>query len=80
MPAVSPDGSPAKLLWRLHEAVEVMAQAYCGTLAMEYKHLQQQDEMAWMEERFENRKPLTASQQRQVSMGWGQAQSHLIGC
>jgi hypothetical protein len=67
--AASADGSPAKPLWRLHEAVEVMSAAYCGSLAIEYKHLQQQDEMAWMEQRFESRRPLSNSQKRQVSEG-----------
>ncbi|WIA12981.1 hypothetical protein OEZ85_006593, partial [Tetradesmus obliquus] len=62
----SADGSPAKPLWQLHEAVEVMAAAYCGSLAIEYKHLQQQDEMAWVEQRFESRRPLSSSQKRQV--------------
>eukprot|EP00878_Enallax_costatus_P032557 GHUV01035790.1.p1 GENE.GHUV01035790.1~~GHUV01035790.1.p1 ORF type:complete len:343 (+),score=85.48 GHUV01035790.1:708-1736(+) len=62
-----PDGSPAKPLWALHEAVEVMASTYCGTLAIEYKHLQQQDEMAWMEQRFESRQPLTPSQRKKVA-------------
>lgn len=53
-------------MWQLHEAVEVMADTYCGTLSLEYKHLQQQDEMAWIEQRFESRRPLTNSQKRQV--------------
>jgi 2-oxoglutarate dehydrogenase complex dehydrogenase (E1) component-like enzyme len=44
-----------------------MAAAYCGTLALECQHLQQQDEISWMQERFESRKPLTKSQKRQVS-------------
>jgi 2-oxoglutarate dehydrogenase complex dehydrogenase (E1) component-like enzyme len=70
--AGSPNGSPAKALWQLHEAVEVMAATYCGSLAIEYKHLQQQDEMAWVEQRFESRRPLSSSQKRQVRTrnGW----------
>jgi hypothetical protein len=64
--AGKPDGSPAKPLWCLHEAVEIMADTYCGTLSLEYKHLQQQDEMAWMQQRFESRRPLTGIQKRQV--------------
>jgi 2-oxoglutarate dehydrogenase E1 component len=64
--AGKPDGSPAKPLWGLHEAVEIMADTYCGTLSLEYKHLQQQDEMAWMQQRFESRRPLTGIQKRQV--------------
>jgi hypothetical protein len=71
----APDGSPAKPLWRLHEAVEVMAAAYCGTLSLEYKHLQQQEEMAWLEQAFEARAPLASSQKRQVGgaagVSWG---------
>jgi 2-oxoglutarate dehydrogenase complex dehydrogenase (E1) component-like enzyme len=43
-----------------------MSRAYCGSLAIEYKHLQQQDEMAWIEQRFEARRPLSSSQKRQV--------------
>jgi hypothetical protein len=43
-----------------------MADTYCGTLSLEYKHLQQQDEMAWMQQRFESRQPLTNTQRRQV--------------
>lgn len=62
-----PNGQPAKTLWSLHEALEIMAATYCGTLAIEYKHLQQQDEMAWMEQRFESRQPLTASQKKKVN-------------
>jgi hypothetical protein len=50
----------------LHEAIEVMAATYCGTLSLEYKHLQQQDEMAWMQARFESRQPLSKPQKRQV--------------
>lgn len=40
--AGGPDGTPAKELWRLAEVVEVMRERYCGTLALEYKHLFQQ--------------------------------------
>jgi hypothetical protein len=47
----------------------VIAAAYCGTLSLEYKHLQQQDEMAWLEQRFESRRPLNSSQKRQVWCG-----------
>jgi hypothetical protein len=64
--AGQPDGAPAKTLWRLHEAVEVMADRYCGTLSLEYKHLQQQDEMTWIQQRFESRRSLTTTQKRQV--------------
>jgi 2-oxoglutarate dehydrogenase complex dehydrogenase (E1) component-like enzyme len=64
--AGQPDGAPAKTLWRLHEAIEVMADTYCGTLSLEYKHLQQQDEMTWIQQRFESRRPLTSTQKRQV--------------
>ena len=46
-----------------------MAAADCGSLAIEYKHLQQQDEMAWVEQRFESRRPLSSSQKRQVRAG-----------
>jgi len=69
VPADLPGGSPAKALWRLHEAIEVMADTYCGSLALEYTHLQQQDEMAWMQQRFEGKQPLTGTQKRQVSSG-----------
>ncbi|KAF6260765.1 thiamine diphosphate-binding protein [Scenedesmus sp. NREL 46B-D3] len=62
----SPDGAPAKPLWQLHEAVEVMTAAYCGSLAIEYKHLQQQDEMTWVEQRFESRRRLSNSEKRQA--------------
>eukprot|EP00879_Flechtneria_rotunda_P026265 GHRR01027996.1.p1 GENE.GHRR01027996.1~~GHRR01027996.1.p1 ORF type:complete len:602 (+),score=191.82 GHRR01027996.1:1647-3452(+) len=43
-----------------------MSATYCGSLAVEYRHLQQQDEVSWMEERFEARRPLTPAQKRQV--------------
>lgn len=46
-----------------------MADTYCGSLALEYTHLQQQDEMAWMQQRFEGKQPLTGTQKRQVSSG-----------
>jgi 2-oxoglutarate dehydrogenase complex dehydrogenase (E1) component-like enzyme len=48
-----------------------MSAAYCGSLAIEYKHLQQQDEMAWVEQRFESRRPLSNSQKRQVRAAEG---------
>eukprot|EP00879_Flechtneria_rotunda_P031152 GHRR01034006.1.p1 GENE.GHRR01034006.1~~GHRR01034006.1.p1 ORF type:complete len:719 (+),score=247.47 GHRR01034006.1:550-2706(+) len=57
---------PSKPLWSLHECIEVMSATYCGSLAVEYRHLQQQDEVSWMEERFEARRPLTPAQKRQV--------------
>lgn len=69
VPADLPGGRPAKALWRLHEAIEVMADTYCGSLALEYTHLQQQDEIAWMQQRFEGKQPLTGTQKRQVSTG-----------
>lgn len=74
------DGSPAKDLWRLHEAVEVMADTYCGTLSLEYKHLQQQDEMAWMQQHFESRQPLTNTQKRQVRCACLGARGFLSSC
>ncbi|KIY95215.1 2-oxoglutarate dehydrogenase E1 component, partial [Monoraphidium neglectum] len=53
-----PGGAPAKEWWGLAEVVEVMRERYCGTLALEFKHLFQQDEMAWIQQRFETRTQL----------------------
>lgn len=74
-----PDGSPAKALWRLDEAVEVMADMYCGTLSLECASLQQ-DEITWMQQRFENRRPLTGSQKRQVRRPGCRRMLHQAGC
>jgi hypothetical protein len=62
----NPDGTPAKPFWTLPETVAVLRQAYCGTVALEYKHLWQQDEMAWIEERYETRPALTAGEKAGV--------------
>lgn len=43
-----------------------MLDRYCGTLAVEYQHLFQRDEITWIQERFETRQPLTAEQQANV--------------
>jgi hypothetical protein len=66
--AGSADGAPAKRLWQLHEAVELMRAAYCGTLALEYMHLQQQSEISWMSSRFESRASLQPRERRQVGV------------
>ena len=62
----NPDGTPAKPLWTLPETVAVLQQAYCGSVALEYKHLWQQDEMAWIEERYETRPSLSAGEKAGV--------------
>jgi hypothetical protein len=60
------DGSPAKEWWGLAEVVDVLRRRYCGTLALEYKHLFQQDEISWVERRFETRAPLAAAEKAAV--------------
>lgn len=41
-----------------------MRSRYCGTLALEYKHLLRRDEADWLERRFEARAPLGADERR----------------
>jgi 2-oxoglutarate dehydrogenase E1 component len=42
------------LRWALPDVIESMASRYCGTLAIEYTHLFRQEELAWVQRRFES--------------------------
>jgi 2-oxoglutarate dehydrogenase complex dehydrogenase (E1) component-like enzyme len=59
------------LRWALPDVFEAMATRYCGTLAIEYMHLFRQEEVAWVQRRFEARKRLP-------SAGRAAALRHLI--
>jgi hypothetical protein len=46
--------------------VQVLRSTYCGTLALEYKHLWLAEEQAWLEGRFEGRRSLSRGEKAGV--------------
>src|SRR5262249_38511526 len=52
----------------LHEIVAIPRATYCGTIGVEYMHIQVQAERAWVQERFEKRSrpALAASLRKQI--------------
>jgi 2-oxoglutarate dehydrogenase complex dehydrogenase (E1) component-like enzyme len=58
--------APGQRWWSLPEVVQVLRDAYCGTLALEYKHLWLAEEQAWLEGRFEARRSLSRGEKAGV--------------
>jgi multifunctional 2-oxoglutarate metabolism enzyme len=51
----------------LQEIWDVLREAYCGTLSVEYMHIQDPDQKAWIQERIERpREELSADDRRQI--------------
>lgn len=39
--------------WKLQELIDALEKAYCGTIGVEYMHIQNSDECNWIREKFE---------------------------
>lgn len=56
----------SKKYWKLPDIVETLAKCYCDTLAVEAAHLPTQEQVEWIAQRMENRKPLSSSLKRHI--------------